>query len=385
MPNGSHIGMRQTFMELINTAPLRNDVLVMIENPEDMRRKTHLFERGNWTSPGVEVQPKVPGSLNPFPEGAPDNRLGFAQWLVNPDNPLTARTVANRVWAQVFGQGIVDPLGDMGSQSVTPVHRELLDYLAYNLMHEKNWRLKKLIREMLLSSTYRQSSDQNTKEAEKDPQNDYLARGPRFRLSAEQVRDQALAVSGLLSDKMYGPSVMPYQPEVGAFFFIDSESKWETSEGEDRYRRALYTFLKRTNTYPSFISFDAPSREVCTVERIRTNTPLQALVTLNDPVYIEAAKCLAGLMEQEGSGSVEATIRAGYRRAMLKDPEAGKLAALEKLYEDVRADFAARPRDAARFIGEDLPDGKAEEIMSRAAYTVVANALLNLDEFLTKS
>jgi len=381
-PDGKSVAMQNTFMELVNKEP--GSVPVMVENPEDMRRKTHLFERGSWLAPGVEVQPKVPGSLNPFPEGAPNNRLGMAQWIVSPDNPLTARTVANRVWAQVFGRGIVHPLGDMGSQSVTPVHQDLLDYLAYNLMHEKNWSLKQLIREMVLSATYRQSSDQSTKEAGKDPENIYLARGPRFRLSAEQVRDQALAASGLLSEKMYGPSVKPYQPD-GLWESPHNNAKYILSEGEDLHRRALYTILRRTMPYASFITFDAGSREVCLVERLRTNSPLQALVTLNDPVYIEAAKHLAELMEKEGNGSVASAITAGYRRAMLRDPAAEKVEALEKLYEQAVANFAGKPADAAKFLGTELPAGAEQKTVAKAALMVVANALLNLDEFLAKS
>jgi len=380
--DGKSAAMQATFMELVNKHT--ESVLVMVENPEDMRRKTHLFERGSWLAPGAEVQPKVPGSLNPFPDGAPNNRLGLAQWIVSRDNPLTARTVANRVWAQVFGRGIVHPLGDMGSQSVTPVHRELLDYLAHSLMYEKNWSIKEMIREMVLSSTYRQSSDQSSKEAEKDPENIYLARGPRFRLSSEQVRDQALATSGLLSGKMYGPSVRPHQPE-GLWESPHNNATYTLSEGEDLYRRGLYTILRRTMPYPSFITFDAGSREVCLVERLRTNSPLQALVTLNDPVYIEAARNLAGIMEKEGNGTVASAIRAGYRRAMLRDPAEGKVEALEKLYEEAVANFTPKPADAARFLGTDLPAGAEQQTVAKAALVVVANALLNLDEFLAKS
>src|SRR5690606_783127 len=172
----------------------------MIENPEDMKRTTKIFERGNRLAPGAEVQPAVPESLNPFPKGAPNNRLGFAQWLTSKDNPLTARTLVNRVWAQLFGRGLVEPLGDMGTQSNPPIHRELLDYLALDLMHEKQWSIKSLIRDLVLSYTYKQTSTLNSENAKKDPENYYLSRGARFRLSAEQIRDQALKVSGLLSD-----------------------------------------------------------------------------------------------------------------------------------------------------------------------------------------
>lgn len=379
-PNSDLI--QQRFLHLINTDP--QSVPIMIENPQDMKRKTQIFERGNRLALGDEVEPAVPASLNPFPTGAPKNRLGFAQWLVSKDNPLTARTLVNRVWAQIFGRGLVEPLGDMGTQSTPPIHRELLDYLALDLMHEKNWSLKSLIREIVLSATYKQSSTLDSDNARKDPENYYLARGPRFRLSAEQIRDQALSVSGLLSPKMYGPSVMPYQPE-GVWMTVYSGESWKKSEGEDQFRRGIYTFLKRTSPYPSFISFDASSREVCLVDRIRTNTPLQALTTLNDPVYIEAAKNLATMMKKEGKGDLQNSIAAGYQRAMLKEASEEKLLALEKLYNQALSSFDKQPAEAEKFMGKDHKASSRQELAKDAAFTVVANALLNLDEFLTKS
>ncbi|WP_140938634.1 DUF1553 domain-containing protein [Sphingobacterium lumbrici] len=374
--------MQHTFLQLVNTHP--ESVPVMIENPTEMRRKTFVFERGNRLTPGIEVEPAVPESLNDFPKYAPLNRLGFAQWIASKDNPLTARTLVNRVWAQLFGRGLVEPLGDMGTQSTPPIHQELLDYLALDLMHEKNWSVKKLLRELVLSSTYRQSSSLNNKKVSKDPENYYFARGPRFRLSAEQIRDQALAVSGLLSNKMYGPSVMPHQPD-GVWMTVYSGESWRKSEGEDQYRRGVYTFLKRTSPYPSFISFDASSREVCLVDRIRTNTPLQALITLNDPVYLEAARHLANIMEKEGGGDPKASIEVGYRRTMFKHPGAEKTQALQKLYAEALANFTNKPNEAAKFMRVDPATMKQQELITKAAYVLVANVLLNLDEFLTKS
>ncbi|NQD69339.1 DUF1553 domain-containing protein [Sphingobacterium shayense] len=373
--------IQNEFLQLVNSQP--QTVPIMIENPKEMHRKTFVFERGNRLTPGVEVQPMVPESLNDFPENAQKNRLGFAQWIVSKDNPLTARTLVNRVWAQLFGRGLVEPLGDMGTQSTPPIHKELLDYLSLKMMDE-NWSIKSLIREIVASSTYRQSSSLNNQDAGKDPENFYLARGPRFRLSAEQIRDQALTVSGLLSKKMYGPSVMPYQPD-GVWMTVYSGESWATSTGEDQYRRGVYTFLKRTSPYPSFISFDASSREVCLVDRIRTNTPLQALTTLNDPVYLEAAKNLAGMMEKDGKGDVESCIKVGYRRIMLKEPIPEKTVALQKLYVEAFDNFSKKPAEAAKFMGVDPRTFKGEELASKAAFMVVANALLNLDEFLTKS
>ncbi|OYD42226.1 DUF1553 domain-containing protein [Sphingobacterium cellulitidis] len=379
-PNSEHI--QKSILQLVNTNP--SSVPIMIENPKEMRRTTHVFERGNRLALGDVVEPKVPETLNPFPKNAPNNRLGFAQWLVAKDNPLTARTVVNRVWAQIFGRGLVEPLGDMGTQSIPPIHRELLDYLALDLMHEKNWSIKSLIKDMVLSSTYKQSSSLKSKDAQKDPENYYLARGPRFRLSAEQIRDQALTVSGLLSNKMFGPSVMPYQPD-GVWMTVYSGEAWKKSEGEDQFRRGIYTFLKRTSPYPSFISFDASSREVCLVDRIRTNTPLQALTTLNDPVYIEAAKSLASIMKKEGKGDLKNSIAAGYQHTMFRKLSEDKLIALEKLYAQALENFEKRPGEAEKFMGENHKAANRNELLTDAAFTLVANALLNLDEFLTKS
>ncbi|MEN5054835.1 DUF1553 domain-containing protein [Sphingobacterium kitahiroshimense] len=374
--------MQNNFMQLINTNP--ESVPVMIENPAEMHRKTHVFERGNRLALGKEVQPAVPETLNPFPKGAPNNRLGFAKWIVSKDNPLTARTLVNRIWAQLFGRGLVEPLGDMGTQSTPSMHIDLLDYLALDLMQNKKWSMKALVKDIVMSSTYKQSSSLNQGDAEKDPANIFLARGPRFRLSAEQIRDQTLAVSGLLSSKMYGPSVMPYQPD-GVWMTVYSGESWATSTGEDQFRRGLYTFLKRTSPYPSFISFDASSREVCLVDRIRTNTPLQALTTLNDPVYLEAAKHLSTLMQKEGAGDSKKIISYGYKKLMLKNPSAEKVVALEKLYKEALQNFNKKPAEAAKFMAVNASDLKDPSLTSKAAYMVVANALLNLDEFLTKS
>jgi Protein of unknown function (DUF1553)./Carbohydrate binding module (family 6)./Protein of unknown function (DUF1549)./Planctomycete cytochrome C. len=373
--------MEKTFLELVNTPT--PSVPILIENPEHMRRETHIFERGNWLVKGEKVEPSVPQFLNDFPKDAPRNRLGFAQWLVSEENPLTARTLVNRLWAQLFGHGIVEPLGDMGSQSDPPTHPELLDWLALQFMHEMDWSIKQLLRELVISTTYRQSSLLTDKLSAEDPGNKYYARGPRFRLSAEQIRDQALAVSGLLSTKMYGPSVMPYQPE-GVWMTVYSGERWTKSEGEDQYRRGVYTFIKRTSPYPSFVSFDASSREVCLVDRIRTNTPLQALTTLNDPVYQEAAIHLARRMETAGKGNMEKAIRWGYFSVMQRQLSREKFEILAKLFEETLAHYQEQPKEAAKLLGVSDRSTVAENV-STAAYTVVANALLNLDEFLTKS
>ncbi|MEK6476347.1 DUF1553 domain-containing protein [Catalinimonas sp. 4WD22] len=367
--------IKRTFVSLLNTSEVEKTP-VMIERPEDYRRKTHVFVRGNWLVDGEEVQPDVPQAWPALPEGAPDNRLGMAQWMVSPENPLTARVAVNRFWAQLFGRGIVETIEDFGTQGAKPTHPELLDWLAMEFMHEYDWSIKKLLKQIVMSATYQQSSKVSPELQEIDPANQLMARGPRVRLSAEQIRDQALAVSGLLSDKMYGPSVMPPQPE-GIWQVIYSGQKWETSEEEDRHRRGLYTYWRRTSPYPSMIAFDSPSREFCVTRRIRTNTPLQALVTLNDPVYMEAARSLALRMINEGGKTAEERIAKGYEIAMVKPIEPNKKAALIELYQEAVTYYQENP-------GETPKMTAGEEDQQLAALAVVANAMMNLDEFVTK-
>lgn len=370
--------IEKTFMQLVNASP--ESVPVMVENPQEMFRQTYTFERGNWMVKGEAVQPDVPASLNPFPANAPRNRLGLARWLVDEKNPLTARVMVNRLWEQLFGIGLVETLEDFGTQGFLPSYPELLDYLAYRFMHDHQWSTKALIKEMVMSAAYRRDSRSSPELQEKDPANRYLARGPRFRLTAEQVRDQALAVSGLLSTKMHGPSVMPFQPD-NIWQSVWSGEYWKTSENGDQYRRAVYTFLKRTSPYPSAITFDGSSREVCLQRRIRTNTPLQALVTLNDPVYVEAARHLAINMQKIGGADQQACIRAGYKAAMYKDIVPGKLNVLAKLYTQSLEKFRKDPEATAAFLQQEQQPGMEQ----LAALTVVANAIMNLDEFLSKS
>lgn len=355
---------------------------VMVENTPDLSRKSFVFERGNWLVKTKEVQPDVPHSLNPLPKGAPKNRLGLAMWLTDKQNPLTARTMVNRLWEQIFGTGLVETLEDLGTQGAEPTHRELLDYLSYKFMNEFNWSVKKLIKEMVLSATYRQDSKLRKELSEKDPLNKYYARGPRVRLSAEQVRDQALSISGILSEKMYGTSVMPWQPE-GIWMSPWNSEYWKTSSGEDQYRRAIYTFIKRTASYPSIVSFDAASREVCSARRIRTNTPLQALVTLNDSVYVEAARHFAYRMQKEvgEKTDVRKQISRGYELAMLKPISNSKLTTLVQLYQRAYQKFKGNADKTCEMIGVNDGHNKPET----AALVVVANAILNLDELITKN
>lgn len=370
-PNGGD--MRREFMRLVD-APVSNTP-IMVESPDDQRRITQTFIRGNWMVRGDTVEADVPASLNKFPAGQPRNRLGLANWLVAPENPLTSRTIVNRIWEQLFGIGIVESIEDFGTQGAPPTHPELLDWLALRFRDDHAWSVKKIIRDMVLSATYRQDSRTTPSLWERDPQNKLLARGPRVRLTFEQVRDQALSVSGLLSNRMHGPSVMPYQP-AGIWSSVYSDERWTYSKGEDEYRRSVYTYMKRTSPYPSMMMFDGSSREVCTSRRIRTNTPLQALVTLNDSSFIVAARKLVPVM-MAGSPDVRTRISNGYERIMFTPMPASKVTAMERLYQQALEAYTKNPDDAYKMLARK---GGPEE----AAMTVVANALLNLDEVITK-
>ncbi|MCC5930213.1 MAG: DUF1553 domain-containing protein [Cyclobacteriaceae bacterium] len=366
--------MADAFWELLrqktHTTP------VMMENPATMQRKTHVFIRGSWLEKGEEVYPDVPASLLPLPEEAPANRLGMALWISDKNHPLTSRTFVNRIWEQLMGKGLVETLEDFGSQGADPTHPELLDYLAWHFMHDLKWSVKGLIKSIVMSHTYRQQSVNTEEMMRKDPYNIYYARAPRVRLTAEQIRDQALEVSGLLSAKMYGPPVMPYQPE-GIWLSPYNSDKWVMSEGEDRYRRAIYTYWKRTSPYPSALTFDGMAREVCVSRRIRTNTPLQALVTLNDSVYVEAAVALASHMMEKGAGDLQRAINAGYQLAMLQDASSEKLAVLQGLYHNTLNEL--------KNINNPLFNKDKIHEPEQVAMQMVATAILNLDEFLTKN
>lgn len=347
---------------------------IMVENKDFMKRKTQLFDRGSWLNKKEEVSPSIPSTLNQWDEEWKKNRLGLAKWLVSEENPLTARTFVNRVWYQIFGKGLVLTLEDLGTQSEPPTHPALLDWLAADFMSTKEWSLKAFIKMVMLSATYRQSSVIEENNDALDPENLFYARGPKLRLDAEQIRDQALYVSDLLSDKKYGPGVMPPQPE-GIWEHAYLGNLWKESTGEDRYRRAIYTYLKRTSPYPSLMSFDAGSREVCLVRRSPSNTPLQALVTLNDPVFLEAALSLASLTVEE---PVETAIKKMYRKAVYDEIDETVLELLKTLYTDAFQDFDQAPEKLHNFFNQETAVD-----MKLAALAVVANAIMNLDEFLT--
>ncbi len=353
---------------------------VMIDNPTDMHRVSYVFERGNWLVKSDKVTPDVPKSLNPFPANAPRNRLGLAMWLTSKKNPLTARTMVNRVWEQLFGTGLAETLEDLGSQGIMPTHPELLDWLSYQFMNKDNWSVKKLIRTIVMSAAYQQDSKVTPELSEKDPYNKYYARGVRVRLSSEQIRDQALYISGLMSDKMYGPSVMPWQPK-GIWLSPWNGQDWYRSSGEDQYRRALYTYWKRTAAYPSMIAFDATSHEVSTSRRIRTNTPLQALTTLNDSAYFDMARHFAYRIKQKAGGDIVQQIKTGFEIATHHAIDDKSLSALLNLYNTALNKFKNDADKTCEIIGVMNEHNNAET----AALTVVANAILNLDELVTKN
>ena len=332
------------------------------ELPLSLRRQTQMFIRGNWMTRGPGVQPRTPLTFPPLVGNRAPDRLAVAQWLVGPENPLTARVLVNRLWEQLFGTGIVETLEDFGSAGEKPSHPELLDWLAIRLRDDHKWSVKAMLRELVLSSTYRQDSHISPDKLARDPNNRLLSRGPRLRLSAEMMRDQALALSGLLSPKLFGPPVFPPIPEGVWNPFLGNE-KWPTPgpDNPERYRRAVYTHVKRTIPYPMASTFDAPSRELCTQRRILSNTPVQALALLNDTVFHEAAVALATRMNKIAAAPEE-RIRSGYQLVMGRPPDNATTARLQKLYDQT----VATTHDVS------------------AGWQNVATVLLNLDEVLTK-
>lgn len=358
---------------------------IMKELPDGKKRTTKIHIRGDWLNLGKEVAPGVPAELHPLPAGASPNRLSLAEWLVTPENPLTARVAVNRFWDQIFGGSLVETPEDFGMRSKPPMHPELLDFLATQFQGDLKWDVKKLLRLMVTSATYRQSAKVTPELAERDPDNRSFARGPRYRASAEVIRDQALAAAGLLSPKMYGPSVRPPQPKLGLSAAFGGGTDWANSSGEDKYRRALYTQWRRTTPYPSMVTFDVPGKSVCSLTRPRTNTPLQALVTLNDPVYVEAAQALARRMISEGGTSPADRIGRGFRLALIRPPHAEEVSRLVALQQRVEGEMSKNLKDAEALATDPIgPVPAGMNAAELAAYTVVANVILNLDETFVK-
>lgn len=363
------------------------EAMVMGDLPEP--RTTHVLLRGMYDSYGEEVKPATPASILAFPDSLPKNRLGLAKWLFLPENPLTARIAVNQVWDMYFGRGLVKTLDDFGNQGDLPSHPALLDYLAIQF-REGGWNLKQLQKLILMSATYRQESVIDPDIYENDPENSLLSRSARYRMPAEMIRDQALAVSGLLSAKMGGPSVYPYQPP--GLWEALSDKSWRyvynVSEGEDLFRRSIYTVVKRSSPPPYMLIFDAPDRNFCTVKRPVSSSPLQALALMNDPTFIEASKFIASRLQQEGGTTTTDRLTYGFRLVTGRKPEVKEMELLQKMFITETELFEKQPAKARKLlqvgsVKMDLP-GSVAGLAETAAYTNVVMALLNTDEFITR-
>ena len=367
------------------TKPIVN---VMVMNDVKTMRPTYVLSRGNYDAPIKDqpVQPGVPSMLPPLPKTAPANRLGLAQWLVRKDHPLTARVAVNRYWSMLFGTGLVKTVEDFGAQGAWPTHPDLLDWLATDFM-EHNWDVKRAIKQIVMSATYRQSTRSSDKHKEFDPENRLLARGPGFRLQGEFVRDNALAASGLLVDKIGGPGVKPYQPDgLWNEVSLNGNLRFKRDSGEKLFRRSMYTYWKRSAPAPAMTIFDAPTREKCIMTRSRTNTPLQALVTLNDEQFVEAARALAQRSIQEVNADIEKRIVYAYRLATGIRPSGDVVSVLKDAYNSELVVFRKHPERAAQLLatGESKRD-ETIDVSEHAALTIVTSIILNLDETLTRS
>jgi mono/diheme cytochrome c family protein len=370
--------LREEHEKYVKTLPR---TLVMKEM--EPRRPAHLLIRGDFQQPGEEVQPDVPAVFPPLPADQHPDRLALARWLVAPEHPLTARVTVNRLWKQFFGEGLVRTMEDFGTRGELPTHPELIDWLATQFMRD-SWDIKKLQRRIVTSATYRQSSAVTPQLLEHDPGNRLLARGSRFRLSAEEIRDSALAVSGLLATNIGGPSVHPYQP-TGFYGDKSLDWSWPSLQGPQLYRRGLYTFLRRTTPYPSFQMFDAPSRGECAVSRPRTNTPLQALVTMNDPVFVEAARVFAQRVMQAEVDSLDDRLTIAFRSVVARPPSDNEGTLLRQLYQDRLDRYQADPTAALALVQHGKADRPDElKVDDLAAWTSLGSLLLNLDETITR-
>ena len=357
---------------------------IMKEVPADQKRESHVQLRGDWQSLGDKVSADTPAAFPPLPPKAERNRLTLAKWLVSRDNPLTARVMVNRLWESIFGVGIVQTSEEFGSQGELPVHPELLDWLAAEFM-DSGWDVQHMLRLMLTSRAYRQDSATPAELNQRDPDNRLLARGPRFRPTGELLRDQALAVSGLLSTKIGGPPVRPLAPKLGLKAAFGRANDWITSEGEDRHRRSIYTEVMRNSPYASFMTFDGVNREVCTIRRNRTNTPLQAFVTLNDPVFIETNQAMARRLVREGGPTIQSRLRHAFQLCVARDPSAQEAATLTQLFNASLQQFKADPAAAEKMATDPLgPAPEGTDLPELAAWATVANVIMNLDEFLMR-
>ncbi len=358
-----------------------NSTLVMAEKTDNLPPSTFVRIKGAFLNPSEKVTAGTPAVLPPMAASSPQNRLGLANWLVAPENPLTARVAVNRMWEQCFGQGIVETSEDFGTQGRKPTHPELLDWLATEFVRQ-NWSQKAILKLIVTSAAYRQSSKVSSALLESDPYNKLISRGPRFRMEAEMLRDSALSIGGLLSLKMGGVSVFPLQPD-GIWNVPYSGDQWITSPGEDKYRRGVYTFWRRSAPYPAFVTFDATSREFCTIRRIRTNTPLQAMTTLNDPAFLEAARGLALRVRKEGGAELSDRISYAFRCCVSRKPTPLEASRIAMLHRQETKRYLEDANAAIKLIGMKL-DAEPKIIADYAAWVVLANVMLNLDETLTK-
>ena len=367
--------LREQENTLINGLP---EIMTMQEMPQP--RPTFVLKRGAYDAPGDPVERDTPASISPFPADAPRNRLGLAQWMVDRRNPLPARVAVNRVWKMHFGRGIVATLDDFGSQGKLPTHPELLDWLAGWFM-DHGWDVKALHRLIVTSATFRQSSQTSREVMERDPDNLLLARGPKQRLSAEAIRDAALAASGLLNRTIGGPSVKPYQP-AGLWEAAGTGKSYSQDHGDKLYRRSLYTFWRRTAPPPSMLTFDALTREVCTAKRETTTTPLQALVLLNDPQFVEAARALSERLLKDFPNDPDARTRAAFRSLTGRSPDEKERAVLRQLFEEQKRFYASETAAAEKLLatGESKPDAALPR-PEFAATTMLVSAIMNFDEF----
>ncbi len=385
---GAPADVRTTMASLRTTSEDRSKFLasipsVMVMQDAEEKRPAYLLKRGAYDAHGEEVSANVPAFLNPMRPEWPKNRLGLARWLVDRDNPLTARATVNRFWAMLFGIGLVKTVEDFGSQGEWPIHQDLLDWLAVDFM-DSGWSIKHTLKTIVMSAAYQQSSKVSPDILQRDPENRLLARGPRFRLPAEMIRDQALAASGLLVEKVGGPPVKPYQP-AGLWQELQGGEGYKEDSGEGLYRRSLYSYWRRTVAPPNMITFDSPTRETCVVRENRTNTPLQALDLMNDVAYVEAARKLAERMIGEGGADAEHRIDRGFLLVAGRPAKTSEKAALMSALGKFTASYAGNPKQAETFLAQGKSERRSDIADPElAAYTGVASILLNLDEAVTK-
>lgn len=385
----SYLNLTSEIMQLreeeLKTIDTIKEIMVMQEMPN--QRKTHILQRGTYNDYGVEVQRAIPDQFSNNSDNYPKDRLGLSQWLFDEKNPMTARVAVNRYWQMIFGRGLVSTPNDFGNQGAIPSHPKLLDWMAIDFM-EAGWDLRHLIKKMVMSNTYRQSSKSNDKIQTIDSENNLLARSPSYRLQAEFIRDIALKSSGLLNEKIGGESVKPFQPE-GLWIEKGNFSKdllhYVQDHDDKQYRKSMYTFYKRTSPPPYMEIFDMPGRENCIVSREKTNTPLQALSLLNDPQFVEASKSLAYRMINEGGENIQDQITIGFLLVLSRKPFAKELEIMSSLYLEELTNFNQNIKNAKAYV--EVGDYRVPDkfhISEIAAMTMVANTLFNMDEMYTK-